>query len=309
MRHPHFGRFITDFTDAWLNLREIDFTAPDSTLFPEYDQFLHDSILKETRSFIEELIHANHPVSAVVKSDFAMLNSRLAAHYGIPGVQGVQLRKVSLPRDSVRGAILSQASVLKVTANGTNTSPVVRGVWVMERIMGVTPPPPPPGIPGVEPDIRGASTLRELLDRHRDSPNCQSCHRKIDPPGFALEQFNPIGGMRDRFRSIGNGDRVDTTIRGRAVRYRLGPNVDASGRLTDGSSFANFREFRDLLVQDQRQIARALTRKLLTFATGREMGFSDRSELDQIVAASAGRQYRIRDLIYQVVASRIFQEK
>jgi len=309
MRHPHFDRFIADFADAWLNLREIDFTVPDGKIYPEYDQFLHDSILKETRAFLKELIHSNHPVSAVVKSDFAMLNSRLADHYGVPGVQGVALRKVKLPSDSVRGGLLSQASILKVTANGTNTSPVVRGVWVMERIMGVTPPPPPPGVPGVEPDIRGASTLRELLDKHRAFPNCQSCHEKIDPPGFALEQFNPIGGLRSRFRSIGNGDQVNSTIRGLAVRYRLGPDVDASGEFPDGRQFDDFREFRDHLARDEREIAGALTRKLLTFATGREMGFSDRPEIDRIVAASATRQYRIRDLVHQVIASRIFQQR
>lgn len=309
MADPKFDRFLTDFSDAWLNLREIDFTVPDSQLFPEYDAFLHDSIRKETESFLKELIVSNLSVSNVVKSDFAMLNSRLADHYGLASVNGVEIRKVSLPADSVRGGFLSQASVLKVTANGTNTSPVVRGVWVMERIFGETPPPPPPGIPGVEPDIRGTSTLRELLDKHRDSPNCQSCHQKIDPPGFALEQFDPIGGFRDRFRSMGVGEKLDATIRGRDVRYRLGPAVDASGKLHTGQPFADFRELRDLLARDQKRLAKALVTKLLTFATGREMGFSDRVEIARIVQQSAQRQYRVQDLIHQVIASRIFQEK
>jgi hypothetical protein len=309
MTDPRFNRFLTDFSDAWLNLREIDFTVPDSKLFPEYDAFLHDSIRKETEAFLHELIVSNLPVSNVVKSDFAMLNSRLAEHYGLDSVDSVEIRKVSLPADSIRGGFLSQASVLKVTANGTNTSPVVRGVWVMERIFGETPPPPPSGIPGVEPDIRGASTLRELLDKHRDSPNCQSCHQKIDPPGFALEQFNPIGGYRDRFRSVGEGEKVDATVRGRAVRYRLGLAVDPSGDLTTGQSFADFRELRDILAKDQERLAKALATKLLTFATGREMGFSDRPEIARIVKLSAQRQSRVQDLIHLVIASRIFQEK
>ena len=309
MTDPKFSRFLTDFSDAWLNLREIDFTVPDSKLFPEYDTFLDDSIRKETKAFLKELIVSNLPVSNVVKSDFAMLNSRLADHYGIDSVDGVEIRKVSLPPDSVRGGFLSQASVLKVTANGTNTSPVVRGVWVMERIFGETPPPPPPGIPGVEPDVRGASTLRELLDKHRDSANCQSCHQQIDPPGFALEQFNPIGGFRNRFRSIGEGEKVDATVRGRAVRYRLGPPVDPSGKLATGQSFTDFRGLRDILAQDEERLANALARKLLTFATGREMGFSDRPEIARIVQESAQRQYRVQDLIHQVIGSRIFQEK
>lgn len=309
MASPKFDRFLTDFSDAWLNLREIDFTAPDRQLFPEYDEFLHDSIRKETEAYLRELIDSNLPVSNVVKSNFAMLNSRLADHYGLASVDGVEVRKVALPADSVRGGFLTQASVLKVTANGTNTSPVVRGVWVMERIFGETPPPPPPGIPGVEPDIRGASTLRELLDKHRNSTNCQSCHRKIDPPGFALEQFNPIGGFRDRFRSIGEGERVSTTVAGRNVRYRLGPPVDASGTLATGESFEDFREMRDILAADQDRLAKALATKLLTFATGREMGFSDRAEIARIVAQSAKQDYGVQDLIHLVIASRIFQEK
>jgi hypothetical protein len=309
MADPKFSRFLTDFSDAWLNLREIDFTVPDSKLFPEYDAFLQDSIRKETEAFLKELIFSNLPVSNVVNSDFAMLNSRLADHYGLDSVAGVEVRKVLLPPDSVRGGFLSQASVLKVTANGTNTSPVVRGVWVMERIFGETPPPPPPGISGVEPDIRGASTLRELLDKHRDSSNCNACHRKIDPPGFALEQFNPIGGFRNRFRSLGEGDRVATTIRGRAVRYRLGRAVDPSGHLSTGQSFANFRELRNILAADQDRLAKALATKLLIFATGREMGFSDRPEIARIVQQSAQRQYRVQELIHQVIASRIFHEK
>lgn len=255
------------------------------------------------------MIIANLPVSNVVKSDFAMLNGRLADHYGIAAVDGVEIRKVKLPQDSVRGGFLSQASILKVTANGTNTSPVTRGVWVMERIFGETPPPPPPGIPGVEPDIRGAATLRELLDKHRDSPNCHACHKKIDPPGFALEQFNPIGGFRSRFRSIGHGDKVAATVRGRNVRYRWGPPVDASGTLPNGRSFADFRELRDILAEEQERLAQSLATKLLTFATGREMGFSDRPEIARIVKESAERQYRVQDLLHLVLASRIFQEK
>jgi len=309
MASPKFARFLTDFSGAWLNLREIDFTVPDRKLFPGYDDFLHDSIRKETEAFLKELIVSNLPVSNIVKSDFAMLNSRLAAHYGIDSVDGVQIRKVLLPKNSVRGGFLSQASILKVTANGTNTSPVVRGVWVMERIFGETPPPPPPGIPGVEPDIRGTATLRELLDKHRNSSSCQSCHLKIDPPGFALEQFNPVGGFRDRFRTTGAGEQVAATVRGRRVAYRLGPPVDASGRLATGESFADFRALRDILAKNEEQLARTLATKLLTFATGREMGFSDRAEIARIVQQSAGQQYRIQNLIHLVIASQIFKEK
>ena len=241
---PRRRRFIVDFTDAWLNLRDIEFTSPDQKLYPEYDQFLQDSILEETRRFLEVLIDDNLPVRNLVQSNFAMVNNRLAVHYQIDGVTSPEIHRVALPADSFRGGLLGQASVLKVSANGTTTSPVVRGVWVLERILGIHPPPPPPGIPGVEPDIRGASTLRELLDKHRNSDTCRSCHQMIDPPGFALECFNPIGGWRERFRSLGEGQLVDIRVRGRGVRYRIGPPVDSSGEFADGRSFSGFREFR-----------------------------------------------------------------
>lgn len=302
-------RFITDFTDAWLNLREIDFTTPDRTLFPEYDPFLHDSMLKETHAYFRTQIEENLPVVSNVASDFAMLNSRLAELYEIDGVSGPQIRKVSLPENSLRGGYLGQASILKVSANGTNTSPVVRGVWVLERMLGEHAPPPPPGIPGVEPDIRGASTLREILAKHRDSNTCQACHQMIDPPGFALECFNPIGAFRDRYRSIGSGDRVQQIVHGRKVNYRLGLAVDASGEMSNGNKFEDYLEFRKLLAEEEEILTRAFLTKLLTFACGRELGFSDRAELNRLVAVAVKENHGIRDLIHDVVESNIFRTK
>lgn len=302
-------RLVTDFTDAWLNLRDIEFTSPDRSLFPEFDQFLQQSSLEETRSFLRHLIDKNLPLRNIIRSDFAMLNNRLAMHYGVEGIDHPDIRPVKLPSNSVRGGVLSMASVLKVSANGTNTSPVVRGVYVTERILGVHPAPPPPGIPGVEPDIRGASTLRELLDKHRDVDSCRVCHQTIDPPGFALESFDPIGGWRERFRSLGAGEKVTRYAQGRKVRYRIGPHVDASGTLIDGSEFEGFHQFRDLLMKQERQIAKAFLTKLLTFATGREMGFSDRQEIERLVRQSEASNHRLADMIQLVVASPIFQRR
>ncbi|MCB1089091.1 MAG: DUF1592 domain-containing protein, partial [Verrucomicrobiae bacterium] len=275
-------RFVTDFTDAWLDLRNIEFTSPEESLFPEFDRFLQFSMLDETRGYFAELIRSNLPVSALVKSDFSILNERLATHYAIPGVTGPELRRVTLPADSVRGGFLSQGSILKVSANGTNTSPVVRGAWVLDRILGITPPPPPPSVPGVEPDIRGATTLRQQLEKHRNLESCNGCHRVIDPPGFALESFDPIGGWREHFRSLGEGEKVDLEVNGRKVRYKVGPPVDAAGTFPDGATFGGYLEFRDILAADQERLARTLTTKLLVFATGREMGFSDRPIIDRI---------------------------
>ena len=309
LQSPTVDRFIVDFTDAWLNLREIEFTNPDEVLYPEFDRFLQFSMLDETRAYVRKLIEENWGVDALVRSDFAMLNSRLAQHYGIEGVAGPEIRQVKLPTGSVRGGLLSQASVLKVSANGTNTSPVVRGVWVMERILGQTPSPPPPGIPGVEPDIRGATTLREQLDKHRNVENCRGCHQKIDPPGFALESFDPIGGWRERFRSIGQGESVKLEIGDRKVRYKLGPPVDASGELPSGEKFSGFVEFRDLLAENRPALARALVTKFLTFGTGREMGFSDRPEIERIVQAAAADDYGVRTLLLEAIGSEIFRRK
>lgn len=309
MKSPLVDHFVVDFTDAWLNLREIEFTNPDEVLYPEFDRFLQFSMLGETRAYVRKLFDENRGVDALVRSDFAMLNSRLAQHYRIHGVAGPEIRAVPLPAESVRGGLLSQASVLKVSANGTNTSPVVRGVWVMERILGQTPQPPPPGIPGVEPDIRGATTLREQLDKHRNVDNCRSCHQQIDPAGFALESFDPVGGWRERFRSIGQGESVKREIGDRKVRYKLGPPVDASGELLSGEKFAGYIEFRNLLAEDRPALARALVTKFLTFGAGREMGFSDRPEIERIVQASAEDNYGVRTLLLQAIGSEIFRRK
>ncbi len=303
MAGEHFERFITDYTDAWLNLREIEFTTPDKTLFPEYDAYLQFSLLEETRSYFRNLIAQNLPARNIAASGFAMLNERLADHYGIDGVAGPDIRTYPLPAGSNRGGFITQGSVLKVSANGTNTSPVMRGVWVLERILGQTPAPPPPGIPGVEPDIRGAETLRQLLDQHRDSESCQSCHQTIDPPGFALESFDPIGGWRENFRSLSEGQKVAN------VSYRIGPPVDSSGQMPDGRPFSDFGEFQTLLAEDEDQLAKAFAYKLLSYSTGREMGFSDRPKINQIVKASAQQGHGIKDLIRLVVFSDIFRRK
>src|SRR5262249_50528797 len=199
--------FVAAFPDYWPALRKIVATAPDSLISPDYylDDLLTESALEETRLFFAELLRNDLPARNIVASDFAMLNERLAAHYGLPAVQGVALRPTPLPQDSVRGGLMTQAAVLKVTANGTTTSPVLRGAWIMERIRAQKPPPPPPSVPAIEPDIRGAVTIRQQLDKHRSLETCSACHAKIDPAGFALENFDVMGGWRERYRSESGG--------------------------------------------------------------------------------------------------------
>ena len=238
---PKTQRFIDDFTGQWLDLYEIDFTEPDKNLFPEYDDLLRSAMLVESRGFFAEVLRENLSTREFIDADWTILNSRLAAHYDVPGVKGLEYRRVRLPADSPRGGVMTQAAVLKVTANGANTSPVMRGVWMMENVFGKTVPPPPAGVPAVEPDISGATTLREQLDKHRNVTSCAGCHNKIDPPGFALERFDPIGGWRDWYRSTGEGDRIndrfiDPPTNRVRVRYRKGPQVDASGVTPSGRS-------------------------------------------------------------------------
>src|SRR4029450_6280900 len=201
------------------------FTEPSQILYPEYDEMLRESIVRETEQFFTEVLKNDLSLANFAASDFSMLNGRLAKQYGIPGVEGWELRKVLLPPDSHRGGLLTMASVLKVTANGTTTSPVMRGAWVLDRILGTPPPRPPADVPAIEAGIRGATTLRGQLAKHRQVPSCATCHTKIDPPGFALESFDVIGGWREQYRATGNGDRKEVIVEGRRMPYRMGAKV------------------------------------------------------------------------------------
>jgi len=299
-----------NFVGQWLRLREIDATSPDETLYPEFDELLRISMVEETRRFFAELIDQDLSIMNLIDSDFTIINERMAKHYKIDGVVGQEFRRVSLPQESVRGGVLTQASVLKVTANGTSTSPVVRGTWVLENILGRAVPPPPDGIAAVEPDIRGATTLREELEKHRNVESCNSCHRKIDPPGFALESFDVIGGYRDRYRSIGAGERPSFSrdpITAEWIRYRIALPVDCTGEIDDGRTFADIREFKNLLLENERDFAIAMTRKLATYALGRRLGFSDRPPIEKIVDSAQQRKLGLRSLIHELVQSEMFR--
>ena len=182
--NPKAQRFVADFTGQWLDLREVHATSPDRYLFPEYfcDNHLVDSGVAEAEASFAEMLRENLPTKTVVDADFVMVNERLADLYGIDGVKGMGIRRVSIPRQSPRGGFLTQSSVLKVTANGLTTSPVIRGVWVMDRVLGTPPAAPPPGAGAIEPDTRGATTVREQLAKHSRDESCAGCHASIDPP-------------------------------------------------------------------------------------------------------------------------------
>ena len=298
-----------NFCGQWLNIRAIDATTPDARLYPEFDELLQAAMVKETESFFEEVLRQDLGVSTLLDSDFAMLNRRLAEHYGIPGVVGEEFRKVPLPAGSHRGGLLTQASILKVTANGTLSSPVVRGAWVMKRILGREPQPPPADAGAIEPDTRGATTIREQLAKHRRSESCSVCHKYMDPPGFALENYDVIGGWRETYRTQGKGVDVQDPLTHRNRGYRLGARVDASGELADGRAFSDMDELKKLLLDEQETVARNLVNNLLAYATGAGVTFSDRAAVETILQRAKPSAYGLRTLVHEVVQSPLFQCK
>ena len=313
LNDPKAERFLENFLGQWLDLRLIDFTSPDSELYPEFDSLLKWSMVEETKAFFRELMTDDLSVSNIIDSDFAMLNDRLAKLYKIPGVRGIHLRKVKLPENSTRGGVLAHGSILKVTANGTTTSPVVRGVWVSERILGNPPEPPPPGVPAIEPDIRGATTVREQLAKHRSIKSCASCHAQFDPLGMALESYDVIGGWREHYRALKpiKNKRPISYNPGSPppILYKKGLPVDASDVLPSGKKFADIRELKTLLLQDRDPMARTVAEKLVVYGTGAPISFADRAEIRTIIARTRPDNHGFRSLIHEVVQSRLFRSK
>jgi hypothetical protein len=291
LNHSHAQRFITSYTDQWLKLSQIDFTNPDTRLYRTFDPVLQESMLQETRAYVADLVKKNRPISHLVDSPYAFLNGRLAQHYAEPVEvsPGSGLIKVSLPENSIRGGLLTQGAILKVTADGTSTSPVVRGVFVNERILGEHIPPPPPGIPAIEPDIRGAVSIRDQLEKHRNNESCASCHQTIDPPGFALENFDPVGLWRTKY---GKGDSA--------------ARVNPTGITPDGKDFDGLKTWQRIYSQRQQQLAKGFATQFLTYATGAAPRLSDEEALQQIATQP---QTSIRDLIHSVLASQPFTSK
>jgi hypothetical protein len=312
LNDPRSHRFAEAFLDYWLDLRKIEDSTPSTTLYNDYylDDALVEAAVMESQLTFEEFVRQNLPVHNVVDANFAFVNERLANHYGIPDVKGIAMRRVTLPPESPRGGFLTQASVLKVTANGTTTSPVLRGKWVMERILGFEIPPPPP-VAAVEPDIRGAVTIRQQLDKHRADASCARCHSKIDPAGFALESFDVMGGWRDRYRGVDEGKPSEPGRgkNGHPFAFHYGLPVDCAGVLPDGRAFSDVRTLKRLLSADQATLARNFAKQLTVYATGAPLRFSDRAVIGQILQQAIPTQFGIRSLIHGVVQSPLFREK
>ena len=302
---PKSKRFVKDFVGQSYRLYEINSTSPDTGLYPEFNDLLGQAMVAESELFYEELIRENLSLTNLVRADFTFLNRRLAEHYNVPGIEGQQMRKVVLPKGSVRGGLLGQASIHKITANGTTTSPIPRGNFVLANLLGRPAPPPPPNVGGVEPDTRGTTTIREQLAAHRDSTICAGCHKTIDPPGFALESFDPIGGFRDNYRAVGAFNEFL-----QYAPYELGLPVDSSGITSDGTPFGGFADYQQILLDtEMNAISYHLVSQLITFSTGAQVEFSDRDAVSEILSSTKDQNYPLRQIIHKVVASDLFRRR
>lgn len=294
LRDDKANDFVEHFTDTWLRINALGSMPPDPKAFESYYRDrLEELFKKETRLFFSDLLATNGSIVQLLDSDYTFINDALAKHYGITDIHGEHFRKVALRPEHRRGGLLGQGSILTLSANGIETSPVVRGIWVLENILGTPPPPPPPDVEPLEPDTRGTTTIREQLNKHRKVAACADCHRKIDPAGFALEFYDPIGGFRTRYPGRGKNR----------------PVVDGSGQLPTGETFEDERGLKKLLVARKDRFAEALTAKLLTYATGRSMTFRDDTDIKKNAAACAENGYGLRDLIIGVVTSETFQKR
>lgn len=311
LKNARSARFIENFLGQWLHLREIAATQPDKKLYPEFMPWLQEAMLMEARAYFSEMLSKDLDVTQLVKSSFAFVNEPLARLYGMDDVRGWNLRRVELPKDSPRGGFLTMAAVLKTTANGTTTSPVKRGAFVMDKVLGIVPSPPPPDAGSVEPDTRGTTTIREQLDKHKRNTTCAGCHMKMDGYGFALESFDVIGAWRGHYRATGavGPDAQRKVLHGKRIEFHDGPVVDSSGEMPDGREFKGVNELRNLLAAEPEKLARAMTQHLITYATGAEVSFADRAVVERILKQAQDKRFGLRSLIHEIIQSELFRQK
>jgi hypothetical protein len=279
---------VSGFFSSWLSLRDLQNVMPDPALFPDFEDNLRQAFLRETEMFLDSQLHDDRPVPELLTANYTFLNERLAKFYGVPHVYGARFRRVQMT-DPDRMGLLGHGSILTVTSYSTRTSPVVRGKWLLTNILGSPPPPPPADVPAlIEAGEGGAapSTVRERLSAHRKSPVCASCHRRIDPMGFALENFNAIGRWRTS---------------------EFGLPIDATGAFPDGSEFRNPAEFRKLLAGQSDEFMKTVTTKLLTYALGRGVEHYDMPAVRKIMRTSAASNHRWSSLIHAIITSMPFQ--
>ena len=297
LRDPKSSTFAESFPRQWLQLSRVGEFPPDEKLYPDYDPWLEKSMVMESLRYFGEVFEKNLPIDEFLESDWTMLNPRLAEHYGLPLPPSADFERVALAPESNRGGLLTQASILSLTSDGTRHRPVHRGVWLSETIFGRTPPPPPPNVDAIEPNPidKPKATIREKLAAHIADENCAGCHAKIDPLGLAFDHYDAIGRWRtEEFVQNGTGPN---------------PPVDASGSLPDGKTFADAREFKQLLLDDRDRFARAFVEKLATYALRRAMTVDDEAPLKTITDRARAADYRLRDVITELATSELFLKR
>ncbi|QXD25853.1 DUF1592 domain-containing protein [Opitutia bacterium ISCC 51] len=294
LKDPKARAMADQFTDSWLHLNKLGEMPPDTGKFKVYhERYLEPLMKEETRLYFHHVLSNNRPIEEFLDSDYGFVNRYIAELYGFQDVQGDHFRKVRFDDRNMRGGILGHASILTATSNGVETSPVIRGIWILENILGTPPSPPPPDVDPLEPDIRGATTIREQLQKHRKVETCYECHRKIDPLGFAMENYDPIG----RYRTVYHDNS------GRRTK-----KIESSGELPSGEQFTNMAELKDILLDRTDQFAHCLTEKLLTYALGRKLHFGDRATVNQICEELKDRGNGLQDLVELVVLSDAFRD-
>ena len=280
---------VDNFGDQWLQIRNIWDVSIDPDTFPKWNDELKGLMKQETERFLDAVIKEDRPITDLIDADFTFLNEDLARYYGIEGVKGKEFKRVTLPKDSPRGGVLTQGSVLVSTSTPTRTSPVIRGKWILEQILGTPPPPPPPDVPPLQEQkqINQTTSVRQRLEQHRSRAECAGCHAKMDPLGFALENFDATGAWRDSDGKF---------------------PIDASGKLTNGTTFSGPRELKRILKGDKKFV-RCLTQKMLTYALGRGLERYDKCSVDAITAKIAPQGNRFSALVAAIVTSDPFLKR
>jgi len=287
LKNPKSRALVDNFAGQWLQLRNLRIATPDAKTFPDYDDSLRAAMQKETETFFENIIRDDRSVLDFLDANYTFVNERLAKHYGIKSVKGDEFKRVSL-KGTGRAGVLTQGAILTLTSNPTRTSPVKRGKYVLENILGTPPPPPPPDVPELK-EAKLTGTLRQRMEQHRENPSCASCHARMDPIGFGFENFDGIGAWRQK-----DGDAA----------------IDPAGQLVSGESFKGSGDLALILAKSKRdEFVRCLSEKMLTYALGRGLEFYDKCALDQMTEGLAKRRYRFSSLITEVVKSVPFQNR
>ena len=285
---PRADALVDDFAFQWLHLRNLEDVRGDPVPFPDFDDNLVEAFRMETRLFLGSTLHADRSVLELLSADYTFVNERLARHYGIPGVYGSRFRRVTVPDLEQRGGLLAQGGVLALTSYPTRTSPVLRGKWLLDTILGAPPPSPPPDVPALPDRGDGGkpASVRERLERHRANPQCASCHAMIDPPGFALQNFDGLGAWRT----------VDP----------LGNPIDATAVMPNGVTIEGLSGLRNMLLDQPERFVATITERLLAYAVGRGLEYYDQPTVRQIVRDASANDYRWSSLILGIAKSPTF---